>query len=100
MMAPKRLRNSFTITPESMPAGALMAVTDEPGQPAANSSSPSFCAAARVASASISALSIRLAMPICLTYFSASASARISEVAGVQLDSPASPLFFSFFRLK
>ena len=25
---------------------------------------------------------------------------RISEVAGVQLDSPASPLFFSFFRLK
>ena len=39
-------------------------------------------------------------MPICLTYCSASASARISDVAGVQLDSPASPLFFSFFRLK
>ena len=39
-------------------------------------------------------------MPICLTYFSASASARIRAVAGVQLDSPASPLFFSFFRLK
>jgi hypothetical protein len=39
-------------------------------------------------------------MPICFTYFSASASARISAVDGVQLDSPASPLFFSFFRLK
>ena len=39
-------------------------------------------------------------MPICFTYFSASPSARISAVAGVQLDSPASPLFFSFFKLK
>ncbi len=75
-------------------------MTDEPGEPAANSSSPSFTMAARVASASSCAFSISFAMPICFTYFSASASARISEVEGVQLDSPASPLFFSFLKLK
>ena len=33
-------------------------------------------------------------------YFNASPSARTRDVAGVQLDSPASPLFFSFLRLK
>ena len=53
MIAPKRLRNSFTITPESMPAGALMAVTAAPGEAAENTVSPSLSAAARVAWASI-----------------------------------------------
>ena len=77
-----------------------MAVTDEPGEPGANSSSPSSGAAARVACASSCAFSTRFAMPSCLTYFSASASARISDVSGVQLDSPLSPLFFSFLRSK
>ena len=100
MMEPKRLRNSFTITPESRPAGAVMAVTEEPGDAAEKSSSPSLQAAARVACASICAFLMRSAMPICLTYSNASPSARIIAVAGVQLDSPASPLFFSFFRLK
>ena len=47
-MAPKRVRNSFTITPESSPAGALMAVTEEPGHVGEKlGSSPNFCTAAR-----------------------------------------------------
>ena len=45
-------------------------------------------AAARVARASSCAFSISLAMPIFLMYFSASPSARMRDVAGVQLDSP------------
>ena len=77
-----------------------MAVTDDPGDEAEKSSRPRRTAAARVASASNCAFSTRCAMPTCLTYFRASASARISAVDGVQLDSPASPLFFSFLKLK
>src|SRR4051794_29653595 len=97
--APKRVLKSLTITPESMPAGGWMAVTEEPGDEAENSWRPRAVAAERVAFASISALAIKWAMPICLTYFRASPSARIRAVDGVQLDSPASPLFFSFLKL-
>ncbi len=83
-----------------MPLGARTAVTDEPGEPGANNSRPSCFTAARVALASNCAFSTSFGMPICLTYFSDSASARIRAVAGVQLDSPSSPFFFSFLRLK
>ena len=37
-------------------AGAFTAVTEDPGEPGENSSSPSFCTAARVASARRSSL--------------------------------------------
>ncbi len=100
MMAPNLLRNSLTMTPESMPAGALMAVTEEPGEPGENSSRPSAAAAARVARASNCAFSISLSMPMVLMYFSAAPSAMISDVLGVQLDSPWAAFFLSFFRSK
>ena len=98
MIAPKRLRNSRTITPESMFFGGRMAVTAEPGESAAKISSPSSRAATRIDLANSWALSMSFGRPMPLTYFNDSASARIREVAGVQLDSPFSPLFFSFLK--
>ena len=59
MMAPKRLRNSFTMTPESMPAGAFTAVTDDPAN-RGEQLQPHAVTAARVASASNCAFSISL----------------------------------------
>src|SRR5216684_8197114 len=100
MTEPNRLRYSFTMTPESKPFGALTAVTEELGEPGENNSRPNVVTAARVALASISALATSLSMPRALTYFKASARARSSDVAGVQLDSPFAAFFFSFFRLK
>ena len=46
MIEPKRLRNSFTMTPESMPFGALDRRSPKsPATAARNSSRPSACAA-------------------------------------------------------
>ena len=87
------------MTPESMPAGGLMAVTEDPGE-AANSSKPRLTEAARVAWASNWALATMFAMPVFLMKRRLSAIARIRAVEGVQLDSPPSALFFSFLRLK
>ncbi len=73
-----------------------------PNSPAVSRTAPAPAPGTPRASplASSCAFSIRFAIPTFLMYFSASPSARISDVAGVQLDSLASPLFFSFFRLK
>ena len=57
------------MTPESMPPGALTAVTEEHGESGANSSSPNSVAAVRVARASNCAFSISLSMPTDLMYF-------------------------------
>src|SRR3954470_21931784 len=99
MIALKRLRNSLTITPESIPAGGRMAVTDEPGE-LENNWSPKAAAAVRVGLANICAFSIKLGIPSCLMYRSASDNASNSEVFGVQADSPVTAFFFSFFRSK
>ena len=64
MIDPKRFRNSFTMAPESTPAGAQTAVRAPAGEPGANSASPSSRAAARVARASNWAFSIRFSRPI------------------------------------
>src|SRR5260370_26360073 len=100
MIAEKGMGNSLTITRESMPDGALIAVTEEPGESGAKSSRPSSVAAARVALASNCAFSISFGMVKLFTYFRDSAKANSREVAGVQADSPLAAFFFSFFRLK
>jgi len=51
IMALKRLRNSFTMTPESRPVGGVRAVTAEPGELAEKMPRPRAVAADRVASA-------------------------------------------------
>ena len=99
MIALNRLRNSFTMTPESIPAGGRTAVTAEPGE-LEKTSRPSSVTAALVARASSCALATTLSMPSALMYFSDSANASSSEVFGVQADSPLAAFFFSFFRSK
>ena len=101
MIEPKRLRNSLTITPESMPGGAFTAVTEAAGIIRRRTvPGPAPGRPLRVARASCSALSISLSMPMVLMYFSASSRPSIREVAGVQLDSPVAAFFFSFFEIE
>src|SRR5581483_1239503 len=87
--AEKFSRNSFTIAPESSPAGAEIAVKAADGQLGENNFSPNALAAARVIAAHNSA-----------PYTRAAASAAISEVAGVNADSPFAAALRSFRRSK
>ena len=83
------------MAPESIPAGAEMAVKALAGELSAKSFKPRLWAAARVASASIRAFAISFSRPSRRMYSSAAWSATTSVVAGVKLTSPLASAFRS-----
>ena len=97
----KRSRNSLTIAPESIPAGGRTAVTEEAGDLGANSSNPNAFTPWRAASRKHARILDQLIHPDALDV-TESLRQRNNQrrIPGVQVDSPAAALFFSFFKIE